>query len=226
MKVNDYADLSLTPEQIAAKEHRAAVGGLWDELGKLQFSFLVAQGLRPEHTLLDIGCGSFRGGVHFINYLRPGNYFGIDANEDLTRAGYREEVEAAGLGPRLPRENILVDSHFAFERFARTFDFALALSVFTHLPLNHIRLCLRRLEPRMRPGCRFYATFFECPGGNAWEAPLVHEPGGVTTYPDQDPYHYGLDDLRWCASGLAWRLELIGKWNHPRDQRMLCFHRT
>ena len=29
--------------------HRAYVGGLWDEIGNLQFEFLVAKGLRPEH---------------------------------------------------------------------------------------------------------------------------------------------------------------------------------
>ncbi|HEY7982454.1 MAG TPA: hypothetical protein VID19_13355, partial [Candidatus Eremiobacteraceae bacterium] len=37
--------------------HRAYVGGIWEEIGKLQFDFLVAHGLRPEHHLVDVGCG-------------------------------------------------------------------------------------------------------------------------------------------------------------------------
>ena len=49
--------------------HREAVGGLWDEMGRLQFDFLVAQGLQPHHKMLDIGCGSMRGGRHFVNHL-------------------------------------------------------------------------------------------------------------------------------------------------------------
>ncbi len=39
-----------------------AVGGLWDEIGQLQFDFLRAKGLLPRHKLLDFGCGSLRGG--------------------------------------------------------------------------------------------------------------------------------------------------------------------
>lgn len=42
--------------------HRIAVGGMWDEIGKLQFEFMVKQGLKPHHKFLDIGCGSLRGG--------------------------------------------------------------------------------------------------------------------------------------------------------------------
>ena len=46
--------------------HREQVGGLWDEIGALQIDFLRAQGLRPGDTLLDVGCGCLRGGVHFV----------------------------------------------------------------------------------------------------------------------------------------------------------------
>jgi hypothetical protein len=53
-----------------------AVGGMWEEIGKLQLDFLVNQGLRPTHKFLDIGCGTLRGGRHFIRYLDAGNYAG------------------------------------------------------------------------------------------------------------------------------------------------------
>lgn len=43
--------------------HRGAVGGMWDQIGKLQFEFMVKHGLKPEHKFLDIGCGSLRGGA-------------------------------------------------------------------------------------------------------------------------------------------------------------------
>jgi hypothetical protein len=52
--------------------HRGFIGGLWDELGRLQVDFPVSEGLEPAHVLLDIGCGSLRGGVHLIPYLEPG----------------------------------------------------------------------------------------------------------------------------------------------------------
>ena len=46
--------------------HRAYIGGKWDEYGQMEFDFMVAHGLRPEHVLLDIACGSLRAGIHFI----------------------------------------------------------------------------------------------------------------------------------------------------------------
>ena len=60
--------------------HRAAVGGRWEEIGRLQFDFLVRQGLMPEHFFLDVGCGSWRGGVHFVDYLLSHRYFGVDVS--------------------------------------------------------------------------------------------------------------------------------------------------
>ena len=77
----------LTQEQINAGRHRDMVGGMWEEIGRLQFEFLRARGLKPRHRLLDIGCGSLRGGIHAINYLETGNYYGLDINLSLIEAG-------------------------------------------------------------------------------------------------------------------------------------------
>lgn len=63
-----------------------AIGGHWEALGKLQFDYLVANGLKPGHRLLDIGCGTLRGGRHFIRYLAPGGYTGIDISNGRSRA--------------------------------------------------------------------------------------------------------------------------------------------
>ncbi len=40
----------------AYSDPKRAIGGRWEEIGRLQFDFLVAEGLMPAHTLLDIGC--------------------------------------------------------------------------------------------------------------------------------------------------------------------------
>ena len=62
----------LTPEEIAAGLHREMVGGMWEEMGRLQLEFLQREGLTPEATLLDVGCGCLRAGVHFVRFLEPG----------------------------------------------------------------------------------------------------------------------------------------------------------
>jgi SAM-dependent methyltransferase len=208
--------------------HRDAVGGLWEEIGKLSFDFLRSQGLSSSTTVLDIGCGCLRVGVYLVRYLEPGRYFGVDISEDLLEVGYERELRPLGLAGKLPRHNLLCDSEFRFERLpgAPLFEMALAQSVFTHLPLNHIRLCLARLGPLMETGGRFFATVFHCPSSVDWTEPMQHAKGGITTYPTQDPYHYCAEDLKFAAQGLGWKMSGPADWSHPRDQSMVVFTRS
>jgi len=211
--VNDYW------QQVPAGGHRRAVGGKWDEIGRRQFDFLKEQGLKPDHTLLDVGCGCLRGGVHFVRYLEPGNYYGIDINSSLLEAG-EHELKLAGLLDK--QAHLLQDAEFRFSRFERTFDFGIAVSVFTHLYANHIARCLAEMPAVMHGESRFYASFFQAPRSNYLE-PLHHEPGGVVSKFDADPFHYSLEEFQRMAGAAGLVAELVGDWNHPRDQRMLCF---
>jgi SAM-dependent methyltransferase len=130
-------------------DHRAAVGGMWDVIGALQFDYLVAQGLRPEHYLLDIGCGSLRGGGRFIWYLDVGHYFGIEKEGELLDMGISREI----LTLRDRQPVFRVCEHFDFVGLSpKPFDFALAQSVFTHLPAAEIELCLRTACSTLRSG--------------------------------------------------------------------------
>ncbi|MDD2746865.1 MAG: class I SAM-dependent methyltransferase [Acidithiobacillus ferrooxidans] len=226
MQVNSY-DAALDAEDVVAGRHREMVGGLWDTLGELQLRFLVEHGgLRPEHRLLDVGCGCLRGGVHFIPYLEPGNYFGIDINASLINAGYDLELLRHGLQGRLPRENLRVSSDFALDSFGVTFDRILAVSVWTHLPLNHIALSLLQVSSALAPEGRFFATYFEIPEGQSPAHTITH-PGGITSYSAQDPYHYGVEDFAYLLQRYRIPLAMhrIGAWNHPRHQMMLEFRR-
>jgi cyclopropane fatty-acyl-phospholipid synthase-like methyltransferase len=218
MEVNDYGRL-LSPAEIDAGMHREFVGGLWDELGALQFAFLQARGLQPHHRLVDVGCGALRGGVHFVRYLDPGHYFGIDCNASLISAGKRE-LEAAGLADRAP--HLLISDKFALTGFATTFDAAIAVSVFTHLPMNHIVRCLVELRKVLKPDAHFYASYFEAPTPACLE-PQRHERGGIVSHYDADPYHYAFAEIEWMANIAQMKVERFGDWGHPRDQRMLVF---
>lgn len=219
MNVSAYYDLEGVRDEVRHGRHREAVGGSWDEIGRLQFEFLVGRGLTPKMRLLDLGCGSLRGGVHFARFLEPGRYYGIDISDDLLSAGHDIELARAGVRDRVPRANLRADAEFDAAAFGVSFDMALAQSLFTHLTLNHIRLCLGRLAPAMQPGGSLYATIFAC-DDSAWFAP-VHHPSGVITYPAQDPYHYRYADIAACCDGLGWEVHPIGEWGHPKDQSMV-----
>lgn len=220
-----YGDADDIEEIVSRGGHREIIGGLWDEVGKLQFDFLRSQGLSPESVLLDIGCGSLRGGVHFIRYLDPGNYFGLDRHRSLLDAGFHVELARENLQHKISPHQLICNSEFDFSAVRVPVQFALAQSLFTHLPLNAIRQCLHRLAPVMAPSGSFFATYFACPEDWPLDKPRIHEPGGVVTTAVSDPYHYRDNDFVWAAHGVPWRLDVIGDWQHPRAQRMLRFTR-
>jgi SAM-dependent methyltransferase len=204
--------------------HRDQVGGLWDEVGALQVAFLRAQGLRPSDALLDVGCGCLRGGVHLVAYLEPGRYYGIDRDAELVRAGLAIELPRAGLAGRLAPDHLLVNDAFEVGRFGVAFDVAWAQSVFTHLTASDVRRCLEQVARVVRPGGRFFATFFRA--GEDVAASVTHQPGGIVTHPHQDPYHYRFRDLEAIAADLPWRASDLGGWSHPRAQQMARFDRS
>lgn len=220
-----YDDKAAIATAVAEGRHREAVGGLWDEIGALQFGFLKHYGLSAEDHLLDIGCGSLRGGVRFAAFLEPGHYWGIDSNESLIEAGYGIELNRLRLTDRVPRTNLIHDDEFDFSGFGRTFDMAIAQSLFTHLPTNRIRLCLHRLARVMRIGGRLFATYFEIPEDHGFDQPYLHRRGGVTTFGYQDPFHYRRSEMAAMASGLPWAVAWSGDWEHPRDQNMMILER-
>jgi SAM-dependent methyltransferase len=141
------------------KDPHAAVGGKWEELGRLQFDHLIAHGLKPDSTLLDLGCGTLRGGRHFIRYLNAGNYTGTDIS--LRAIDYAHHLamneDLAAKKPRLlyrrPGDAFFADLDDA------QFDFVLAHSVFTHLPAEVIEEFLAGAGRVMQPGAAFFFTF-------------------------------------------------------------------
>lgn len=214
---------TVNPGEAAGEEgfvwHRKAVGGMWEEVGRLQLDFLREQGLEPEHYLLDVGCGSLRGGVRLIPYLEPGRYYGVDRSQKLLDGG-RAELEAANLQDRGAVLAQMDD--FGFERLGQTFDFILAQSLFSHLPLNTVARCLVGVGRVLRPGGTFYATFFENGEGKAYLDP-IEQGDGFRSFYDVDPYHYTRDALRWACGGTGLSAEYLGDWGHPRNQMMMAF---
>lgn len=220
MALNRYLDEDLNRARIETEGHRDVIGGMWDTIGPLQRDFLISRGLLPHHNILDIGCGSLRGGVPLTQYLDPERYYGIDVSSALIEAGYNREIEGSELARRLPRAHLHVTDSFEIP-FAVRFDYALAVSLFTHLTLDYLTACLRRLAPCMDKGGRFYSTFFE---GEASERAIAW-PLGVQSYPDRDPFHFPQAAIAAAMPEGEWTFEWVGEWNHPRGQRMACFIR-
>jgi SAM-dependent methyltransferase len=215
----DY-ERPLSARVIGRGGHRKRVGGRWDELGELQLQFMTAQGLKPNHRLLDVGCGALRAGRWFVDYLEPGHYYGVDINQSLLDAGYEQEFTEAQRA-WLPRDQLRVTDRFACD-FGVRFDFVIAQSLFTHISLNQIRLCLYRVAAVMEPDGRFFASYFEAPRRHPLDEPRAD--GRLWT--ERNAFFYYREDLDYAAGWSGWESHYIGGWGHPRYQRMMEFRRV
>jgi SAM-dependent methyltransferase len=124
-------DRLLAPSIVPAERH-ALVGPahLWKLKRQFQIDFLRSAGLEPHHRLLDLGCGTLRGGIPLIAYLEPGQYTGIEVRANVLEEGMRELAEA-GLEDRRPDLRVCAD--LSRLELATSFDFVWAFSVLIHM---------------------------------------------------------------------------------------------
>lgn len=155
----------------SAKAHRSFVGpeANYDVFSAVQFNLLTHLGLREQHSLLDIGCGSLRAGRLFIPYLLPGGYCGVEPEQWLLESAINDEVGADLI--RLKKPQFIHNPDFAFDDFGRKFDFLLAHSIFSHARGEDIGRCLESARRVMHDRSLFAATFVEGEtdyAGNNW----------------------------------------------------------
>lgn len=188
---------------------RSAIGGMWEELGRLQFKFLVDKGLQPHHKLLDIGCGSLRGGRYFIRYLQTGNYSGMDISSKAIEHG-KQLVQQEALSDKNPRLLVSKNKDLKFREFAgETFDYVLAQSVFTHLKPEHIQECFENIGQIMHGHSVFYFTHFLSD-----EHKQISNKGFCFCQP--------LSFFESLAQQQGFKLrDCSDQYNHPRKQRMI-----
>jgi len=190
--------------------HRFYVGGKWEQIGQLQFDFIVQQGLQPSDCFLDVGCGALRGGKHFIQYLDKGNYLGIDREVELVKRGIEKELGVEFVIEKRPE--FVISNVFEFNKFNKVPQFSLALSLFTHLIPNEIEVCLSNLRSFVNEGHMFFATFFE--GDSSKNQSESHS---------LDHFEYSRSELMLIGEKHSWKPHYVGSWNHPREQMMMRY---
>jgi SAM-dependent methyltransferase len=186
-----------------------AVGGMWEEMGKLQIDFLITKGLKSHHKLLDIGCGTLRGGRHIIKYLDSGNYYGIDISKGAIDHA-RTLVNQENLNSKKPILIVNENMNLKFSEFeGNTFDFLLAQSVFTHLPPEHIEECLAHIREIMHEKSVFYFTYHS---------------GKKYSQKGSKGFRYPFCFFETLAGQFGFKLRDESKaYAHPRGQRMAEF---
>src|SRR5215813_10702449 len=121
-------------------QYRAYVGPPedYDLVAAMAFNLLTTLGLRQNHSLLDLGCGSLRIGRLLIPYLNRGKYFGLEPNEWLVDEGIRRELGETLVQIKRPTF-FFSDSPDIIAQAKTAFDCALAQSIFSHCGLDLIK---------------------------------------------------------------------------------------
>jgi SAM-dependent methyltransferase len=173
----------------------------WLEFGQMQFDYLVKHGLVATDHMLEVGCGNLRAGRLFIDYLDPGNYYGIDISPDILLAA-QDVLTESGLQDKLPTLTPVRDLTLTFLP-AAYFTVVNANSVFTHCPLPIIDECFAHVGRIMAPGGIFDFTFYRADDAEY----DVH----------REDFYYRTDTLLELARTHGLEARLMDDWHDPYD---------
>ena len=113
------------------------------ERGIGTFKFLRRLGLEPWHRCVDYGCGSLRIGMHLIDYLDRGNYWGVDVTDRFYTDGLTL-LDPEARAVKMPRFSVISDELLAEVRNWRP-DVVVSVSVLMHVPPSELKSYLARI---------------------------------------------------------------------------------
>ena len=202
MSEEDILGLS---KHIGDRHYRAYIGppDEYDLVSAMSFNLLTVCGLRQNHKLLDIGCGSLRLGRLLIPYLNTRNYVGLDPNKWLIDDGIRFEVGSSLIEIKQPM--FIHDSGLSILDNQLKLDYVVAQSIFSHTAPDLLERWIADISLRLAHDGVFFATVLE---GDV-ECDAV---GWV--YPDC--VEYRLDTLSELAIKYGLKFKAL-TWYHPRQ---------
>ena len=130
--------------------------------------FIEEGGLLSDDKLLDIGSGIGRMAVGLTSYLKTGEYEGFDAVQqgvDWCQINIQSkfpnfQFKYVDLSNDLYKSSGIDASKFAFPYSTGHFNFAISISVFTHMLPHEINNYLAETARTLKPGGILFATFF------------------------------------------------------------------
>ena len=128
---------------------------LWKMKQQFQIAFLKAQNLNPENTLLDIGCGTLRGGIPIIRFLNAGNYTGIDVRKEVLEEG-KKELKEENL--ELKHPTLISFSNFESFILENKFDVVFCFSVLFHMEDKIVAGCFQFVKEHLNTDGVFFAN--------------------------------------------------------------------
>lgn len=147
-----FAPLPDTPVNHQAVRHV----GTKDEEGQAQLGILIMHGCKPEHTVLEIGCGALNAGYPIMQYLNAGNYVGIDPNFWTIENSLKVPEVKAVADARKARFG--ASAEFDAASFGTKFDYVISHSVLSHAAHWQWPQFLKNVDAVLKPGGMILAS--------------------------------------------------------------------
>lgn len=132
--------------------------------------FIEIGGLKPDHAVLDIGCGIGRMALPLTTYLNQnGSYDGFDivksgidwCNKNIAGKYPNFRFQYTGMYNQLYNTSDKVDaSNFIFPYENNKFDFIFLTSVFTHMMPAEVEHYMKEIGRVMKPGAKCLISAF------------------------------------------------------------------
>ncbi len=161
-RITRKLDRGATHSTLGTKDRtRSGVSAVADlsprERGIGTFGFLRSLGLRPSDRCVDYGCGSLRIGMHLIDYLDRGAYWGVDVTDRFYADGrtlLAPHVEAV----KAPRFDVISDDVLSDIRRWQP-DVVISVSVLMHVPPAELPAFLGNMFGLLAAGAKAVILF-------------------------------------------------------------------
>jgi SAM-dependent methyltransferase len=159
--VRDYRLLArrLVRKHGAQRAMELGVGGQFDVVGDVELALLQHLGLKPGHTIIDVGCGSGRL-AKAISAIPGINYHGTDVVEPFL-------VHARAVSS--PRFRFTLVDGLTIPDGDGAADFVTMFSVITHLHAFEAYLYLEDARRVLKPGGQIVVSFLEILNPHHWD---------------------------------------------------------
>lgn len=178
-------------------------------------------------VFLDIGAGDIVLGEKLAEIGFPRIFYVQDLSGPSLDAGI-ERIQKAGVSTE--RIVTLVSERFDFRKIPDgTVDAAFSNSLFSHLSINSILLCLRRLAPKMQEKAKYLSSMIVVPeqfedASYDWSY-LGTRGSAIVSHPTRDPYHYTESTIQLISAfETGFAVTGIHDYGHP-FQKLVEFRR-
>lgn len=180
-----------------------------------------------DKVFIDIGAGDIVLGDKLDLIGIPRKFFVHDLSEKSIDTGLQRLKDTGSVDMSIFYKS--VSDCFDFDLIAdNEIDAAFSNSLFSHLSLNLITICLKNLFLKMKPGAKYFTSMIVLPDNierHVYDWSHLDNPFAKhKSYTDKNPFHYTENTLKRLIESTGFQFIHTHEYDHP-FQKLVEFHR-